>query len=185
MNTEELNALKNRAQKIAVEHGFYMDVKPDAYYLGLIMSVMGRAISADQKGYHADMELFEELLTNENPFSNAFFLSIKDSVEDEIADIVIRLLDFAGIKEYELRIEVHPISDCKMALWTLGESGLSGTLFYLMNILTDSFYFGDIRSCISNLIDILFNCFGKMTGSDKDLWWFVKQKMRYNGCDRC
>ena len=180
MNTEKLNALKERAHKTAVAHGFHEEEKPDAFYLGLIMSEMGKAISADQKGWHADMESFEELLANEHPFSNAFFLYINDSVEDDIANTVIRLLDFAGIKEYELRIEVRPISDCKMALWTLGESGLSGTLFYLMNILTDSFYFGDIRSCISNLIYILFNCFGKMTGSDKDLWWFVEKKMMYN-----
>lgn len=73
MNAEELNALKNRVHGIAVEHGFYEDVKPDAFYLGLIMSAMGRTISADQKGWHADMESFEELLANEHPFSNAFF----------------------------------------------------------------------------------------------------------------
>ena len=54
MNTEKLNALKERAYKTAVEHGFHEDVKPDDYYLGLVMSEAGEAINADREGNHAD-----------------------------------------------------------------------------------------------------------------------------------
>ena len=50
MNTEELNALKERAYKTAVEHGFHEEERPDAYWLGLVMSEMGEAINADRKG---------------------------------------------------------------------------------------------------------------------------------------
>ena len=46
MNTEELNALKERAYKTAVEHGFHEEEKSDAYWLGLVMSEMGEAINA-------------------------------------------------------------------------------------------------------------------------------------------
>lgn len=53
MNTEELNALKERAYKTAVAHGFHEEVKSDAYYLGLVMSEAGEAINADRKGQHA------------------------------------------------------------------------------------------------------------------------------------
>ena len=66
MNTEELNALKERAYKIAVEHGFHEEEKPDAYWLGLVMSEMGGAINADQNGLHADTKGFEEALAK-NP----------------------------------------------------------------------------------------------------------------------
>ena len=54
MTTEELNTLKDRAYKTAVEQGFHEDVKPDAFYLGLVMSEAGEAINADRKGLHAD-----------------------------------------------------------------------------------------------------------------------------------
>lgn len=37
MNTEKLNALKELAYKTAVEHGFHEDVKPVAFYFGLVM----------------------------------------------------------------------------------------------------------------------------------------------------
>ena len=110
MTTEELNALKDRAYKTAVEHGFHEEEKSDAYWLGLVMSEAGEAINADQKGMHADTKGVEEDLAKV-PFGNgfknikdSFEADIKDSVEDGIADIVIRLLDFAGMKGYTLSI---------------------------------------------------------------------------------
>ena len=42
MDTNELNALKERAYKTAVAHGFHEEERPDAYWLGLVMSEMGK-----------------------------------------------------------------------------------------------------------------------------------------------
>ena len=106
-----MNALKEQAHKTAVEHGFHEDVNPDAFYLGLVMSEAGEAINADRKGLHADAKAFEEDEANGFPVAENFKKRIKDSVEDEIADIVIRLLDFAGLKEYELSI-----SPCRLQI---------------------------------------------------------------------
>ncbi len=88
MNTEMLNALKEKAHKTAVEHGFHVEEKPDAYWLGLVMSEAGEAINADRKGRHADTKGFEEIEASEKdfPFAENFKANIKDSVEDEIAD---------------------------------------------------------------------------------------------------
>ena len=81
MNTEELNALKDRAYKTAVEHGFHEEEKSDAFYLGLVMSEAGEAINADRKGRHADIKGFEENFEI-LPFEVIFKGHIKDSVED-------------------------------------------------------------------------------------------------------
>ena len=81
MNTEELNALKDRAYKCAVEHGFHEEEKSDAFYLGLVMSEAGEAINADRKGRHADIKGFEENFEI-LPFEVIFKGHIKDSVED-------------------------------------------------------------------------------------------------------
>ena len=43
MNTEMLNALKDKAHAWAVGHGFYDEIKSDAFYLGLVMSEAGEA----------------------------------------------------------------------------------------------------------------------------------------------
>lgn len=180
MNTEQLNALKERAHKTAVQHGFHEVVKSDAYYLGLVMSEMGEAINADRKEKHADMESFEEHMANGYPFREAFYLSIKDSLEDELSDVVIRLLDFAGMKGYELDIASidHVVSN--HALLAFSVYGLPGMLFTIIGALSDAFDEGILESCVNKVINIFSDCFKKFTGSDKDLWWFVEQKMKYN-----
>ena len=172
MTTEELNTLKDRAYKTAVEHGFHEDVKPDAFYLGLVMSEAGEAINADRKGLHADAVLFNDDLAK-MPFKDSFEAHIKDSVEDEIADIVIRLLDFAGLKEYVLHLSA---TSCP---YVRGEY-LAADLFSLMGILNDVHNDAEIELSINGIISVLANSFGMLTGSDKDLWWFVERKMKYN-----
>ena len=177
MTTEELNTLKDRVYKTAVEHGFHEEEKPDAYWLGLVMSEAGEAINADRKGIHANVVRFEEVMAMRCISPRvAFESNIKDSVEDEIADIVIRLLDFAGLKGYT--IEDFGIS----AIPSLVErQGLSGTLFQLVgSLLGHSLNHNSLEAAIDVLLDFLPDCFEKMTGSDKDLWWFVEKKMAYN-----
>lgn len=180
MNTEKLNALKEQAYKTAVEHGFHEDVKPVVFYFGLVMSEAGEAINADRKGLHADAKGFEEDEANGLPFAENFKKYIKDSVEDEIADIVIRLLDFAGLKEYDFCISPRCVQIYSVFLRGLKKCGLSGVLFQLMWALSDAFGQDRTAPCINSLFCIFSDNFETTTGSDKDLWWFVERKMKYN-----
>lgn len=180
MNTEKLNALKERAYKTAVEHGFHEDVKPDVFYLGLVMSEAGEAINADRKGLHADTKAFEEDEAKGIPFAESFKKNVKDSVEDEIADIVIRLLDFAGLKGYELSFISYYQQSKHLFLLELKKCGLSGVLFQLMWSLSDALDENCTGPGIIGLLSVFSDCFGMFTGSDKDLWWFVAKKMQYN-----
>ena len=179
MNTEKLNALKDRAYKTAVAHGFHEEEKPDAFWLGLVMSEMGEAINADQKGLHADIKGFEENWGKVSPM-DSFEAFIKDSLEDELADVVIRLFDFAGLRGYELSVTSYDLLINHSLLLTLKECGLPGILFKLISALGNAFYNYRTESGINSLIDVLSNHFETITGSDKDLWWFVEQKMQYN-----
>ena len=181
MNTEMLNALKEKAHKTAVEHGFYEEVKPDAFSLGLVMSEAGEAINADRKGKHADTKGFKEIEAAEKdfPFAENFKAHIKDTVEDEIADIVIRLLDFAGLKRYGLYYERN-YRLTNRVFRILEHEGLSSALFQLNSALGEAYNIDRLEEGVSWSIMIYSECFCKMTRSDKDLWWFVEQKMRYN-----
>lgn len=180
MNTEKLNALKEQAYKTAVEHGFHEDVKPDVFYLGLVMSEAGEAINADRKGLHADTKAFEEEEASGLSFAENFRLHIKDSVEDEIADIVIRLLDFAGLKGYELSFISYYQQNNHVFLRDLKKYGLSGVLFKFMWFLSDALDENCTHPGIIVLLSVFSDSFGMFTGSDKDLWWFVERKMKYN-----
>ena len=180
MDIEELNVLKDRAYKTAVEHGFHEEEKPDAYWLGLVMSEMGEAINADRKGWLADAVLFNDDLA-EMPFKDSFEAHIKDRVEDEIADIVIRLLDFAGMKGYTLSISGLCILPSIVVIREFEKNGLPGTLIQLIGPLDSSLNQHNTEKTIGIIIGVLNYCFDEMTGgSDCDLWWFVKQKMKYN-----
>lgn len=180
MNTEELNALKERAYKTAVAHGFHEEEKPDAYWLGLVMSEMGEAINADQKGLRANVVRFVEDMELGNPFKESFEAHIKDSLEDELADVVIRLFDFAGPRGYELNTDEELDSFILNALEELKTSGLPGLLVVLIYALFYNYRFNNLEKCVCRIILIISGCFKKITGRDYDLWWFVKQKMKYN-----
>lgn len=181
MNTEELNALKDRAYKTAVAHGFHEEERPDVYWLGLVMSEMGEAINADRKGMHANTKGFEENEAKGLPFDENFKKHIKDTVEDEIADIVIRLLDFAGLKGYELSIITKTSFASIAIVGMFAENGLPGSLLPMIGALGDSLDDNITERTISIVFNVISDCFDKMTGgSECDLWWFVKQKMRYN-----
>ena len=177
MNTVKLNALKKQAHKTAVEHGFYGDgVKPVSFYFGLVMSEAG-AINAERKGLHADVSGFEEDDAKGITFAENFRQHVKDSVEDEIADIVIRLLDYAGLKKYKL----HLIDASRIQTdYIVKGEYLAADLFSLMGFLSDVPNGDNIELSLSMLICIFSKCFGMFTGSDKDLWWFVAKKMQYN-----
>ncbi len=109
----------------------------------------------------------------------AFEENIKDTVEDEIADIVIRLLDFAGFKRYGLSFERN-YEYTNPVFLVLELEGLSSALFQLNYALGRAYDIDRLEEGISGFVMVCSECFGKMTGSDKDLWWFVDKKMRYN-----
>ena len=180
MNTEMLNALKDKAHMTAVEHGFYEEVKPDAFYLGLVMSEAGEAINADRKGKRANVVRFSEDMELGHPFKESFEKHIKDSMEDEIADIVIRLLDFSGLKGYTLLISGHSALPSTAIVDEFASNGLSGTLFALIGALSDSLDDDSTEATVVIVINIFIDCFKKITGRDYDLLWFVEQKMRYS-----
>ena len=180
MNTEELNALRDRAYKTAVEHGFHEDAKPDAYYLGLVMSEMGEAINADRKGLRANVVRFVEDMELGNPFKESFEAHIKDSLEDELTDVVIRLFDFAGLRGYELNIASIDLVFLRYRMLEFWDYKLPGTLVRLIAMLADASNEDELQQYVGTVIYVLSYFFKKITGRDYDLWWFVKQKMAYN-----
>lgn len=180
MNTEELNALKDRAYKTAVAHGFHEEEKPDAYWLGLVMSEMGEAINADQKGLRANVVRFVEDMELGNPFKESFEAHIKDSLEDELADVVIRLFDFAGLRGYELNIASIDLVFLRYRMLEFWDYKLPGTLVRLIAMLADASNEDELQQYVGTVIYVLSYFFKKITGRDYDLWWFVEQKMQYN-----
>lgn len=90
----ELTALRDECYKIACDHGFHDEEHSERHYLCLVISELMEAVEADRKGRHADLVTFNNH-TKRN-WSYCFEIYIKDTVEDELADAAIRILDLAG-----------------------------------------------------------------------------------------
>ena len=104
----DLNKLSNLAYNIACEHGFHDEEHSDEHYLMLVITEISEAVNADRKNNHADVEHFNKMLDTEIiHWKTAFERCIKDSVEDEFADIIIRLLDFARVINMNIDISYN------------------------------------------------------------------------------
>ena len=83
-----------RAYDIAVKHGFHEKMLTVEHMMMLVLSEIGEAVEADRRNLHANLHGFEicKGLTYNDRFKNY----VKDSVEDEMADVAIRLFDLCG-----------------------------------------------------------------------------------------
>jgi NTP pyrophosphatase (non-canonical NTP hydrolase) len=70
--------------------------------LMLIVSELSEALEADRKHHYADLSQLEKHKLK-FPFKEIFENSIKNSFEDEIADVFIRLFDLCGYLEIKLK----------------------------------------------------------------------------------
>ena len=110
----EIRELQRRIHRNAIDKGFWYKPHNFGNDLILIVSELGECIEAHRCGDFCDMEAYNELMTNETyDFETCFKKYVKDTVQDEVADAFIRILDmceYYGIdlqKHVELKMEYN------------------------------------------------------------------------------
>lgn len=178
----KLNELRDKAYQNAVVHGWHEEDKSDSHWLCLVISELMEAVEADRKNRHASVKFFNhsidyalrELHLTKQDFSNYFFNSykenIKGSVEEELADACIRILDLAGLRNTDLDDFDYEGSD------TMDYSGMSFTeaMFHISRMATNKFYTGEFIALLLNEI------FAFCQDREIDIFWHIEQKMKYN-----
>lgn len=94
------------AHNMAVEHGFWNRQHSFEHCMMLVITEVSEMVEADRNGRHADLNAYRNGIAPEsrtrlewygvvdNP--DLFRQHVKDTIEDELADIAIRLYDMAG-----------------------------------------------------------------------------------------
>lgn len=175
-----LNKLRDEAYKNAVEHGWHDEDLSTEHFLCLVISELMEAVQAERKGKHADRIQFENYMSlrerSDEEFKYAFTHGIKDSVEDELADACIRLLDLAGLRNVDLgEVDIDELK-CSEGFfdWTFTES-----IYSIVSDITDKDYI-ETHSLESYMRVSLREIMSFCVKNGIDISFHIEQKMKYN-----
>lgn len=96
MTPEGWRCLSDRAHRNAVAKGFYDQDSSVQRFRMLAICELAEVVEADRKGRRAVADEWIDDCTDDLAFHASFNLHFKDTVEDELADFVIRCLDYIG-----------------------------------------------------------------------------------------
>jgi NTP pyrophosphatase (non-canonical NTP hydrolase) len=186
MSKIDFNALRDRAYKCACDHGFHDTELSNGHLLMLVITELSEAVEADRKGkYFKGISTFERefnrysALVDENKrFECAFEKYVKDTVPDELADAVIRLLDLAGLRGISLEFANGDIDDCieDMAEACKDET-FTESIYFISTLPVRYDGIFDFPTAVN---DMILSIFGLAKHLDIDLLWHIEQKMKYN-----
>lgn len=114
------NELSKQAHQSAVSKGFWDDQRSEEHFLTMVFTEVAEAVEADREGKRANIPMYLNVRDRENrgvlqkmfnrDTTNAAFVQhVASTLEDEFADIMIRLFDLAG----QLQIDFDKLSPCR------------------------------------------------------------------------
>jgi NTP pyrophosphatase (non-canonical NTP hydrolase) len=172
----------------AKDKGFYDKPRNLGETFMLIVSELGEALEAHRKGRFANWIEFDadEALTLS--FKYAFRKHVKDTFEDEIADVIIRLLDYVGHRsdinidiglyeaqgDFDLRFEEN-VGEILMEVVVYIDRayGIAKELCFV----DTKFGMQNLESKINATLILLLNLCKKL---DIDIYRHIEAKMKYN-----
>ena len=173
ITTEKLTELRDRAYRAACDKGFHDEQKPDAVYKMLIITEIAEAVQADRKGLCVRKDIKNRykvfVIDSEEPHQSFYKCEIAGKLEDELADIIIRMLDYCGLKQINMQPLESKLTKEKLPV---GMQNFCNDMFYFCALITD---WPD--KYMPNTIAFLIN-YCESLGID--ILWFVEMKMRYN-----
>lgn len=100
---EKTKELIARSYGTAKRHGFHDNDWSPQHLLMLAISEVSEAVEADRRGNRADVLAFKTRTNVYPDYNERFNAYIKGSVEEELADVSIRIFDFCGAKGFTPR----------------------------------------------------------------------------------
>ena len=174
------NEIRDKAYASAKEHGYHDQEYGNAHWAMMITTELCEAIDADRSGRccKVDREQFEKLLEQKRYSSNnhneqfycCFVANVKDTVGDELADAVLRICDFAGLRGWELdSYDIDKEAITEQEIMTESLTPIVMALF--VPIVASGAW--RLQWCLANIEKI-----AEQYGID--LAWHIELKMRFN-----
>lgn len=178
----KLNILRDKAYQCALKHGWHEEEHSNEHCLCLVISELMEAVEADRRNRHARVDYYKERIANsricrgldaeiskETGYMAAFDEAIKDTVEDELADACIRLLDFAGVVNANLDDIDYEHSSTE----DYSELSFTESMFKIVRVIEHYFDPMDIAFILNEI-------FAFCNSRDIDIFWHIEQKMKFN-----
>lgn len=175
-----LNELRDEAYSIAKANEWHEEEHSDSHCLMLIITEIAEAVQADRKDKHADIAKFKEWQGNSLPlseetrirrFKEDFEAYIKNSVEDELSDVVIRCLDLAGLRGISIDIPQYLLESNCDVIFCMSFTEFCHSLCSCLTLNIPLY---------ERIIHVLDRIFLYCKSKDIDLDFFIRTKMNYN-----
>ena len=164
-----INELIATAHEDAKKAGWWDEERNTGELLMLIVSECGEALEAHRSGKMANLPLYEKLVARTNEINDASYFRdyIKDTFEDELADIVIRIADLCGSKGWEM----SPANRMADGAGNIGEQLLN----VVIQVVSNRHEPGIIP--MNNAMSLVW---GIANAHGIDLWRHIELKLAYN-----
>ena len=189
------------AQTINIVHGFDQNVKSTKRCFALIMSECAEMLEADRKDRWSKNIIAELVKRKDNliegmtleqahqfidclsedsaeTFDSWFQSVVKDTVEDELADVVIRICSYLASCNYKMQFDIDTDQQIGYYSYSYAMQDISENIFDFMASLTIAY---SSESRCEELEKIAHSCYVFAHFVDIDLRWHVKMKLKYNG----
>lgn len=169
MKNIDLNQLRDRAYQCALDHDFHEQELSNEHFLMLVITELSEAVEADRKGRRADKEAMIDTIEGGGWHWGFFEEFVKDTVEDELADAVIRLLDLAGLRNID-------INDRVILAYIVSErKTFTENCYAIIKDIVNYKY-----SIEENINYSMRQIFELANFYHIDLLWHIEQKIKYN-----
>lgn len=103
-----INQLSKEIHENAKSKGFYEVEKNIGEMLCLIHSEVSEALEADRNGSYTKVSMLAiNGWVSDIDFNDSFKQNVKDTFEDELADVMIRVMDLAAFKGIDLESHIR------------------------------------------------------------------------------
>jgi len=178
VSKERLNELIATVYKTACDHGFHDEEKSNVHWMMLVCTEIAEMVEADRKNRRVKLEKDDlDNVLRFNDFAPTYELWVKGTLEEETADVCIRLFDFLGLKG----IEPETFEDKKDDWQNMfADMTICEQCYELVQGIT---LIGNYSSPIeiSEITGAMIRfCFNFAEHHGFDLEWHIVHKMKYN-----